>query len=148
MKEMLLCSEEKTRELGRRLAGLLPVPSFVALYGDLGAGKTALVRGIGEALGTEEVTSPTFTILHEYKTVPPLYHLDAYRLSDGSELLDIGFEDYLDRRGIVVLEWADQVEDVLPEDRLNLTLAGSGSEARRAVLDPHGAKYEKVVENL
>ena len=121
----MLSSEEETMDLGRRLAGLLPVPGMIALYGDLGAGKTALVRGIGEALGTDGVTSPTITIVHEYETVPPLFHLDAYRLSGGEELLGIGFDDYLGRKGIVVLEWADLAEDVLPERRLDLTLVGT-----------------------
>lgn len=148
MKELMLSSEEETMNLGRKLAGLMPVPGMIALYGDLGAGKTALVRGIGEALGTDGVTSPTFTIVHEYETVPPLFHLDAYRLSGGEELLGIGFDDYLGQDGIVVLEWADLAEDVLPEHRLDLTLAGSGAEPRRAVLEPRGEEYERVVEQL
>ena len=148
MKELMLSSEEETMDLGRRLARLLPVPGMIALYGDLGAGKTALVRGIGEALGADGVTSPTFTIIHEYETVPPLFHMDAYRLSGGEELLGIGFDDYLGRKGIVVLEWADLAEDVLPERRLDLTLVGSGAEPRRAVLEPRGEEYERVVEQL
>ena len=148
MKELRLASEEETRALGRKLARLLPVPSLVALYGDLGSGKTALVRGMGEELGTGGVTSPTFTIVHEYDTDPPLFHLDAYRLSDGEELLGIGFEEYLSRRGIVVLEWAGIVEDVLPEERLNVTLSGSGEEPRTAVIEPRGEEYGKAVDRL
>lgn len=148
MKEIRLVSEEETRLLGKRLAQLLPVPSLIALYGDLGAGKTALVRGIGEALGTRDVTSPTFTIIHEYDTDPPLFHLDAYRLSDGEELLGIGFEEYLGMNGIVVLEWADLVEDALPAHRLNVTITGSGEDPRTAVLEPCGTEYRKVVDLL
>ena len=148
MKEIRLVSEEETRLLGKRLAQLLPVPSLIALYGDLGAGKTALVRGIGAALGTRDVTSPTFTIIHEYDTDPPLFHLDAYRLSDGEELLGIGFEEYLGMNGIVVLEWADLVEDALPAHRLNVTITGSGEDPRTAVLEPCGTEYRKVVDLL
>lgn len=148
MKTIVCRTEEETELLGRRLLRALPVPSFVALYGDLGAGKTALVRGMGAEAGTDEVRSPTFTIVHEYPTRPRLIHFDAYRLADGDELYAVGFEDYLAQDAILVLEWAERVSQALPEERLELHLTGSGEEARRIEIVPLGKTYESVVAAL
>ena len=145
---MVCKTEQETEDLGRRLMRALPVPSFVALYGDLGAGKTALVRGMGAEAGTSEVRSPTFTIVHEYETQPKLIHFDAYRLADAEELLAIGFDDYLAQHAILVLEWAERVPEALPRERLELRLAGSGEDPREIALIPLGARYESVVNAL
>jgi len=148
LKTLICKTEQETEKLGRTLFKALPVPSFVALYGGLGAGKTALVRGMGAEAGTLEVRSPTFTIVHEYETQPKLIHFDAYRLSDAEELLAIGFEDYLAQHAILVLEWAERVPEALPDERLELHLTGSGDEPREIVLIPFGARYESVVNVL
>ena len=141
-------TEQETQVLGGRLVRLLPVPSFVALFGDLGAGKTALVRGMGAEAGTSEVRSPTFTIVHEYETNPKLIHFDAYRLADAEELFAIGFEEYLSQNAVIVLEWAERVPEALPRERLELHLSGSGEEQREIRLIPYGAAYERVVDAL
>ena len=148
MKTIVCKTEQQTEDLGRRLMRALPVPSFVALYGDLGAGKTALVRGMGAEAGTSEVRSPTFTIVHEYETNPRLIHFDAYRLSDAEELFTIGFEEYLAQDAVVVLEWAERVPEALPIERLEIHLSGSGEEPRELELIPYGARYESVVNAL
>lgn len=148
MKTIVCKTEQETQLLGCRLVRMLPVPSFVALYGDLGAGKTALVRGMGEEAGTQEVRSPTFTIVHEYETTPRLIHFDAYRLADAEELLAIGFEEYLAQDAILVLEWAERVPDALPNERLEIHLSGSGDEPRTLELIPFGEQYESVVNAL
>ena len=148
MKTIVCTTEQETEDLGRRLMRALPVPSFVALYGDLGAGKTALVRGMGAEVGTSEVRSPTFTIVHEYETNPRLIHFDAYRLSDAEELFAIGFDEYLAQRAVIVLEWAERVPEALPRERLELRLAGSGEDPREIALIPLGARYESVVNAL
>lgn len=148
MKTIVCKTEEETLSLGKALVRLLPVPSFVALYGGLGAGKTALVRGMGAEAGTQEVRSPTFTIVHEYVTQPRLIHFDAYRLLDAEELRAIGFEDYLAQNAILVLEWAERVPEALPPERLELHLSGSGDEPRKIRLLPFGARYESVVNAL
>ena len=124
------------------------MPSFIALYGDLGAGKTALVRGMGAEVGTSEVRSPTFTIVHEYETNPRLIHFDAYRLGDAEELFGIGFEEYLAQDAIVVLEWAERVQEALPNERLEIALSGSGDEPRTLELRSFGKRYESVVQAL
>ena len=148
MKTIVCTTEEETQSLGRRLVRALPVPSFVALYGDLGAGKTALVRGMGAEVGTAEVRSPTFTIVHEYETQPRLIHFDAYRLSDAEELFAIGFEDYLAQDAIIVLEWAERVPEALPLERLEIHLSGSGDEPRIIEINSVGSGYESVVNAL
>ncbi|MBE6042110.1 MAG: tRNA (adenosine(37)-N6)-threonylcarbamoyltransferase complex ATPase subunit type 1 TsaE [Clostridiales bacterium] len=130
-----ISSEAETRELGLRIADALEPGDIIALVGDLGTGKTALTRYIAEGLGvTEEVNSPTFTIVKEYRSGRiPLFHFDVYRLSSGSELLDIGAEDYLDDGGVSVIEWADIVADVLPENALVVSLEYAGSGGERTV---------------
>ena len=148
MKTMICKTELETESLGRRLIHALPVPSFVALYGDLGAGKTALVRGMGAEAGTSEVRSPTFTIVHEYETQPKLIHFDAYRLADAEELRAIGFEEYLAQHAILVLEWAERVLEALPKERLELRLIGSGDDPREIQLTAYGTDYESVVAAL
>ena len=148
MKTIVCTTEQETLSLGQRLVRALPVPSFVTLYGGLGAGKTALVRGMGAAVGTAEVRSPTFTIVHEYETSPQLVHFDAYRLHDAEELFAIGFEDYLAQDAILVLEWAERVPEALPPERLEIHLSGSGDEPRTLKLRPIGKQYESVVDAL
>ena len=145
---MTLQTEQDMEGLGTRIARALPQGGFVALYGDLGAGKTVLCRGVGRVLGLVHLSSPTFTIVQEYPTAPPLFHFDAYRLSDEDELYAMGFEDYLDRGGLILMEWADRVPDALPGERLDIEIAGSGAEARRVRLLPHGTDYERLVSEL
>ena len=115
-----LNSEADTRLLGLRIAEAAEPGDIIALVGDLGTGKTALTKYIAEGLGVrEDVISPTFTIVKEYRSGRiPLFHFDVYRLSSGEEFLDTGAEDYLDGNGVCVIEWADIVADVLPEDSL------------------------------
>lgn len=104
-------SEKETMEAGKALALRLKPGDTVALYGDLGAGKTAFVRGIAEGLGvTDPVSSPTFTIVNEYSGKIPLFHFDMYRLGSAEELFDIGWEDYLDRGGVCAVEWSENVD--------------------------------------
>lgn len=108
-------SPADTERLGQQLGKLLAPGQVVALQGPLGAGKTALIRGIARGLGvTEPVTSPTYTIVNEYSTGRvPLFHFDMYRLSGPEDLFDIGWEDYLERGGVCVVEWSERILDAL-----------------------------------
>jgi tRNA threonylcarbamoyladenosine biosynthesis protein TsaE len=130
-------SVEYTEELGKMLAGFISeddaLPRFVAMYGDLGVGKTVFTQGFADGLGVrEQVNSPTFTILQIYESGRlPLYHFDVYRLGSGDELLDTGAEELLDGDGACVIEWADIVADVLPADSLIVSLNYGGSENER-----------------
>ena len=117
MREILIRNEEETREFGLALAGQLEPNDVLALIGDLGVGKTSLTKYIAEGLGgTENVTSPTFTIVAEHHSGRmPLYHFDVYRLESGADMLDIGADEYFDGGGVSVIEWADKVAEILPD---------------------------------
>ena len=111
-------NEEDTRNFGHELARRLEPGSVVALIGDLGTGKTTLSKYIAEGLGiTEVVTSPTFTIVQEYYTGRlPLYHFDVYRIGDISEMEELGYEEYFFGDGVSLVEWADIIQELLPEE--------------------------------
>ena len=148
MRSIRIETESDMLALGARLGKLLGPGAFVALYGDLGAGKSVLARGVASSLGIDRLTSPTFTIVQEYPSNPPLYHFDAYRLADEDELYAIGFADYLASDGVILMEWANLVPGCLPRARLDVRIAGAGEEARTVELTPLGAAYEQLVERL
>jgi tRNA threonylcarbamoyladenosine biosynthesis protein TsaE len=119
-----LASLLHTDQLGRAIGSVLTGGESLALSGALGAGKTALVRGIAAGLGApaQAVTSPTFVLLHEYRGRLPLAHLDLYRLNSGKEAASIGLDDYLTGSTVVAVEWADKAPEILPHDRLEMEL--------------------------
>ena len=119
MAEFISHSQLETEELGRKLAEKLPGGSVVAMYGDLGAGKTAFVRGMAKGMGLScRVSSPTFTIVNEYLGERELIHFDMYRLSGADELFDIGWEDYISRGAVCVVEWSENVQDAFFGDEV------------------------------
>ena len=122
--EYLSHSVEETEAIGEALAGRLHAGSVVAYRGSLGMGKTAFTRGLARGLGCRgRVTSPTFTIVNEYRGNMPLFHFDMYRLEDEDALFDIGWEDYLCRGGVCAVEWSENVDSALPEDTVYVTIA-------------------------
>ena len=111
-------SPEETEKAGAEFSSLLKNRDFVALKGDLGAGKTTFVRGLASVMCPESrVQSPTYTVVNEYRGVIPVFHFDMYRITDEDSLCGIGFYDYLQRDGISVCEWSENVEEFLPQDR-------------------------------
>jgi tRNA threonylcarbamoyladenosine biosynthesis protein TsaE len=126
-------SAAETIDFGRRLAGELRPGDVVALNGDLGAGKTCLVKGLAAGLGiTQDVTSPTFTIIHEYRSGRiPLVHVDLYRLESVPQIVATGLEDYFDGGGITVIEWANKVEPLLPATTRRIRLTVVDENTRR-----------------
>ena len=134
--EFITNSPEETEALGAALGKRLPAGTVIAYRGDLGAGKTAFTRGLARGLGcTEQVTSPTYTIVNEYLGGRlPLFHFDMYRLTSSDDLWDIGWEDYLDRNGICAVEWSENVADAM-EHPLNITIEKLGEETRRITLE-------------
>ncbi|MGN1333644.1 MAG: tRNA (adenosine(37)-N6)-threonylcarbamoyltransferase complex ATPase subunit type 1 TsaE [Anaerovoracaceae bacterium] len=126
-------NEEETRRFGLSLADGLAPGDVVALIGDLGTGKTALTRYIAEGLGIKaRVNSPTFTIVKEYRQGRiPLYHFDVYRISDPEELFNIGAEEYLYGDGVCVVEWADLIEEILPESTRYIYIEYGDKEGER-----------------
>ena len=137
-------SADETQALGQRLAKRLLPGDVIAYFGDLGAGKTALTRGIAQGLGvTDLVTSPTYTIVNEYLTGRiPLFHFDMYRLGSSDELFDIGWEDYLARGGVCDVEWSENVEDAL-RDAIHITIEKDPLEpdTRRITIEG-GSRFE------
>ena len=137
-------SADETQALGQRLAKRLLPGDVIAYFGDLGAGKTALTRGIAQGLGvTDLVTSPTYTIVREYLTGRiPLFHFDMYRLGSSDELFDIGWEDYLARGGVCAVEWSENVEDAL-RDAIYITIEKDPLEpdTRRITIEG-GSRFE------
>ena len=118
---------------------------IICLDGELGSGKTVFTKGIANALGVKEsVTSPTFTIIKEYDGELPLYHMDVYRLNGNVE--GTGIEEYFTKGGVVVIEWADTIKDILPEERLDIKFKVVGENTRILILTPHGQKYEELCE--
>jgi len=118
----------------------------ICLNGDLGSGKTVFVKAFANALGIDEdITSPTFNIIKEYNNGElPLYHMDVYRIEDALE--DIGIEDYYDKNGVTIIEWADMIKDKLPEERLDIKFKIIDENTRVIVLIPHGKVYEDICE--
>ena len=135
-KELIIKTEQDMLLFGKRLAKLLHGGEFIALFGDLGAGKTTLVRGIASEIGIDNISSPTFD------------HFDCYRLADYEELLAVGFEDYLAGGSVIVMEWCENVCEALPSERLEIHIAGSGNDERSLELVPIGAKYEEMTAEL
>jgi tRNA threonylcarbamoyladenosine biosynthesis protein TsaE len=122
-REIITETEQETEQAGAELARALPGGSIVALYGDLGAGKTAFVRGMAAGLNIScRVNSPTFTIVNEYSGPRELFHFDMYRLKSADELFDIGWEDYLNRDGICAVEWSENVEEAFDGSELRVTI--------------------------
>ncbi len=116
--EYISTSYEETQKIASEFAKTLKSGDTVCMYGDLGAGKTAFVQGMAKGLEIEEpITSPTFTIVNEYSGTLPLYHFDVYRIADSDEMYEIGYEEYVYGDGITVIEWAELIEDILPDNR-------------------------------
>lgn len=137
-------SADETQALGTKLAKRLQPGDVIAYFGDLGAGKTALTRGIAQGLGiTDIVTSPTYTIVNEYLTGRlPLFHFDMYRLGSSDELFDIGWEDYLARGGVCAVEWSENVEDAL-QGAIRVTIEKDPFEAdTRRIIIEGGSRFE------
>ena len=140
-------SPQKTKALAEMIGRAVSAGTLITLSGDLGAGKTTFTQGLAKGLDIDrKVTSPTFTIMKEYKGRLPLYHIDAYRLENITQ--DLGFEDYIDGDGVCVIEWANFIEYVLPEQLLNIEFTINDDDSRTLTLQGHGEKYEEVISKI
>ncbi|MBQ3465689.1 MAG: tRNA (adenosine(37)-N6)-threonylcarbamoyltransferase complex ATPase subunit type 1 TsaE [Firmicutes bacterium] len=128
-----IASEKETEKLGEAMGRVAVPGTVIALIGDLGTGKTTLTKSIARGLGvTETVTSPTFNIIREYRSGRiPLFHFDVYRIADPDEMYELGYEEYFYGDGVCVVEWADLIEELLPEDAVIIRIdRGAGEEER------------------
>ena len=134
MQEFLTNSEEETIALGEKLAReILPKRGVVLLTGNLGAGKTTLAKGIAAGRGAakqEEVSSPTFTLIHEYGDPPRVYHIDLYRLEEGRQVATLGLEELFDKDALVLIEWGERFPELWPEDRVEIRIERRGADQR------------------
>lgn len=138
-------SELDTIELAQNIESEKFPNMIICLMGDLGSGKTIFTKGIANALGIKEtITSPTFTIIKEYEGELPLYHMDVYRLDGKTD--GIGIEEYFDKGGVVVIEWAEMIKDILPKERLEIRFKVIDENKRILILHPIGKQYEELCE--
>lgn len=133
--EKFVKNEEETRSLGLSLGRSAKAGDIIALEGDLGAGKTTLTKAIAQGLGIPDtITSPTFTIVREYRSGRiPLYHFDVYRIDDPDELYEIGCEEYFYGDGLCVIEWADNISEILPDEVMRITIDYGANEGERII---------------
>ena len=140
--------EEDTIEIAQNIESEKFPNMVICLIGDLGSGKTMFTKGFAEALGIDEnITSPTFNIIKEYTGGESnLYHMDLYRL-DG-DVRNLGIEEYYEKGGVVIIEWADMIEDYLPEERLEIRFKIVDEDTRVLVFKPYGTRYEELCEAI
>jgi tRNA threonylcarbamoyladenosine biosynthesis protein TsaE len=146
-------SPDQTQRFGERLGTFLEAGDVVCLQGDLGAGKTCIAQGIGRGIGvTDPITSPTFTLVSEYRAPVRglvLYHVDVYRLSNPvEETLSSGLDEYFEGNGVCLIEWADRVEAALPRDRLWIRLRHMGASKRGLTISASGQRYEALLDEF
>ena len=138
-------NDEETIEVAQNLESEKFPNMVICLNGDLGSGKTVFTKGFASAMAIEEVTSPTFNIIKEYVGELPLYHIDVYRTN--GKIDNLGIEEYFDKGGVTIIEWAEMIEDYLPKERLDITFKITGENSRIMVITPHGEKYIRVCED-
>ena len=138
-------SEMETIEFAQNLESEKFPNMVICLNGELGSGKTVFTKGFANAMEIEEsITSPTFTIIKEYEGELPLYHMDVYRLDGKTD--GLGIEEYYTKGGVVIIEWASTIKDVLPENRLDIKFKVAGENSRVLIVTPHGKEYEELCE--
>lgn len=132
-KKIVIKNEEETKKFGKQLCEKLTAGSIVALTGDLGTGKTTLTKAIAAGLGvTDVITSPTFNIVKQYDSGRlPLYHFDVYRIGDVDEMYEIGYEEYFFGEGVCVIEWADLIDEIIPDDAMRIEIEYGEKEGER-----------------
>lgn len=132
-KKIVIKNEEETEKFGKELSEKLTAGSIIALTGDLGTGKTTLTKAVAAGLGvTDVITSPTFNIVKQYDSGRlPLYHFDVYRIGDVDEMYEIGYEEYFFGDGVCVIEWADLIDEIIPDDAVRIAIEYGEKEGER-----------------
>ncbi len=139
--------EEETMEIAQNIESEKFPNMVICLYGELGSGKTVFAKAFGQAMGIDGVTSSTFNIIKEYNGELPLYHMDVYRLEDDN-IDNLGIEEYFNKGGVTIIEWADLIKDYLPEERLDIKFKIIDENTRVLVLKPYGEEYVRVCEDI
>jgi tRNA threonylcarbamoyladenosine biosynthesis protein TsaE len=142
---------EETVALGKLLGATLQAGDVLALVGELGAGKTRLTQGIARGLDVADhyqITSPTFTLINEYPGRLPFVHLDVYRLAGSAEMVDLGYEEYFFGGGVTVIEWAEKIQDILPQRTLSFKLTYLDQSTRKIEISGHISRMAQIAETL
>lgn len=140
---------EETMALGEKLGAMFAAGDVIALFGDLGAGKTTLTKGIARGMNlSDDIHSPTFTLIHEHPGAIPLYHIDLYRLAYEEEVEGIGIEEYIYGDGVTIIEWADRMKSMLPEGRLDIDLKMRGDTEREMTFETDSPRLSAIIEEL
>ncbi len=148
MINILLKNIDKTEKLGKLISEIVGRGCLICLNGSLGAGKTALTQIIAKNLGVNEyVNSPSFNLMNTYNGKYTIHHYDLYKLNSVEEVLDIGIEDYLYTEDVVIIEWAEKIEEILPEERIDIDIQFLNN-IRKAVVSGKGTYYEKLKEEM
>lgn len=149
MKKIFLKNESQTKNLGYIIGKNMFGGAVICLNGDLGAGKTTMTKSIATALNIDDdITSPTFNIVNEYHEGNlSLYHFDVYRIESSDDMYDIGYEDYVYGDGVSIIEWSNLIDDILPDERLEIMLSYE-EVGRVAEIKSYGVKYDEAVENI
>lgn len=151
MREIILKNVKETVAFGERLGRLISKGDIVALSGQLGSGKTTLMKGIAKGIGVKNaryVNSPSFVIVKEYKGKIPLYHFDVYRLDDPSGLETVGYKDFFYGEGATVIEWADKIRGFLPVEYLDIEMSVRSEHEREMKIDGRGERYRKLADRI
>jgi tRNA threonylcarbamoyladenosine biosynthesis protein TsaE len=147
--EMISESAEQTLEIARFIGGKLGKGDILALSGELGSGKTCFTGGLARGLGVDEkyqITSPTFTLINEYPARYKLYHFDVYRLNSYSEFEDLGYEDYFCSDGVVVIEWAEKIAQILPKDTFFINFEYLDENRRRIMIKGPKSRMKELID--
>lgn len=144
-----ILNQEELEVLAEKLGRLVHSGDVLCMTGDLGAGKTTFTQSFAKGVDVKDyITSPTFTLIHEYDGRIPLYHFDVYRINHISEMEDLGYEEYFYGNGVCVIEWASLIEDILPKDRLWIEIKVTGVESRQICFTAANEYYEGIVKEL
>jgi tRNA threonylcarbamoyladenosine biosynthesis protein TsaE len=143
-------SSDETKRIAASIGKSLKPGDNVILQGNLGSGKTTFVQGLAHGMGVSmPVTSPTFTLVHEYPAQgPKLIHVDPYRLENPEQIVELGFDEWLEQDGVLVVEWAERLGHLTPDEYLLVKLEILGDDERRITLEPHGTRWDKLLQEL
>lgn len=144
--KLTMHNEEETICFAQNLESEEFPDMVICLYGDLGSGKTVFAKAFAQAMGIDGVTSSTFNIIKEYNGELPLYHMDVYRVDDN--VSNLGIEEYFTKGGVTIIEWADLIEDYLPEERLDIKFKVIDEETRVLLIRAYGDKYIRACEDI
>ncbi|MFP4472872.1 MAG: tRNA (adenosine(37)-N6)-threonylcarbamoyltransferase complex ATPase subunit type 1 TsaE [Candidatus Omnitrophota bacterium] len=152
---LMTTSAQKTRNVGRQAARCLRAGDILCFFGDLGSGKTTLIKGLAQGLGIapDQVSSPTFVLMNIYdQAALPVYHFDLYRLENSDQLYDLGYDEFLYGNGVAVIEWSEHFGPLLPAERLDVVLTHKGEDRREICLTPHGDRgcdlYDRICQEV